>query len=61
MEMQAPDFWNDPEKSNQKMREAKNLKDIVGTMDGLSSQYEDILALIEMGYEIGRASCRERV
>ena len=39
MEMQAPDFWNDPEKSNQKMREAKNLKDIVGTMDGLSSQY----------------------
>lgn len=51
MEMQAPDFWNDPEKSNQKMREAKNLKDIVGTMDGLSSQYEDILTLIEMGYE----------
>ena len=49
--MQAPDFWNDPEKSNQKMREAKNLKDIVGTMDGLSSQYEDILTLIEMGYE----------
>lgn len=51
MEMQAPDFWNDPEKSNQKMREAKNLKDIVGTMDGLSSQYDDILTLIEMGYE----------
>ena len=51
MEMQAPDFWNDPEKSNQKMREAKNLKDIVGTMDGLSSQSEDILTLIEMGYE----------
>ena len=49
--MQAPDFWNDPEKSNQKMREAKNLKDIVGTMDGLSSQYDDILTLIEMGYE----------
>ena len=51
MEMQAPDFWNDPEKSNQKMREAKNLKDIVGTMDGLSSQYDDILTLVEMGYE----------
>ena len=51
MEMQAPDFWSDPEKSNQKMREAKNLKDIVGTMDGLSSQYDDILTLIEMGYE----------
>lgn len=51
MEMQEPGFWDDPEKSNQKMREAKNLKDIVNTMDGLSSQYEDILTLIEMGYE----------
>ena len=49
--MQAPDFWDDPEKSNQKMREAKGLKDIVETMDGLSSQYNDILELIELGYE----------
>ena len=51
MEMQEPGFWDDPEKSNQKMREAKGLKDIVSTMDGLSGQYEDILTLIEMGYE----------
>ncbi|MBD5477562.1 MAG: peptide chain release factor 2 [Lachnospiraceae bacterium] len=51
MEMQAPDFWNDPEKSNQKMRESKGLKDIVDTMNSLSSQYDDILTLIEMGYE----------
>ena len=51
MEMQAPGFWDDPEKSNQKMRESKQLKDVVETMDGLSSQYEDILTLIEMGYE----------
>lgn len=51
MEMQAPDFWNDPEKSNQKMRESKSLKDIVDTMDGLSGQFHDILELIEMGYE----------
>ena len=49
--MQAPDFWNDPEKSNQKMRESKGLKDIVETMNSLSSQYDDILTLIEMGYE----------
>ena len=49
--MQAPDFWDNPEKSNQKMREAKGLKDIVETMDGLSGQYEDILTLIELGYE----------
>ncbi|MCM1416071.1 MAG: peptide chain release factor 2 [bacterium] len=51
MEMQAPDFWDDPEKSNQKMRESKGLKDIVETMDALSGQYEDILTLIELGYE----------
>lgn len=49
--MQAPGFWDDPEKSNQKMREAKNLKDIVDTMNGLTGQYDDILTLIEMGYE----------
>ncbi len=49
--MQAPDFWNDPEKSNQKMRESKGLKDIVDTMNALSGQYDDILMLIEMGYE----------
>lgn len=51
MEMQAPDFWDNPEKSNQKMRESKGLKDVVETMDGLSSQYNDILELIELGYE----------
>ncbi|MCM1199698.1 MAG: peptide chain release factor 2 [Bacteroides fragilis] len=51
MEMQEPGFWDDPEKSNQKMREARNLKDTVETVRGLESQYEDILTLIEMGYE----------
>ena len=49
--MQAPGFWDDPEKSNQKMREAKSLKDVVDTMNNLSGQYDDILTLIEMGYE----------
>jgi peptide chain release factor 2 len=51
MEMQAPDFWDDPEKSNQKMRESKSLKDVVDTVNGLMRQYDDILTLIEMGYE----------
>ncbi len=51
MEMQAPGFWDDPEKSNQKMRESKSLKDTVDTMNGLERQYDDILTLIEMGYE----------
>ena len=51
MEMQAPGFWDDPEKSNQKMKESKSLKDVVDTMNALSGQYDDILTLIEMGYE----------
>ncbi len=51
MEMQEPGFWDDPEKSNQKMREAKNLKVTVETVRGLENQYEDIMTLIEMGYE----------
>ena len=56
MEMQAPDFWDDPEKSNQKMKESKSLKDVVDTMNALSGQYDDILTLIEMGYEEEDAS-----
>ena len=49
--MEAPGFWDNPEFSNQKMKELKNLKDTVETMEGLESQYEDIETLIEMGYE----------
>ena len=50
-EMEAPGFWDDPERSNQKMKELKNLKDTVGECDKLSAQYDDILTLIDMGYE----------
>ena len=51
MEMEAPGFWDNPDISNQKMKELKNLKDIVETIEGLERQYEDIETLIEMGYE----------
>ena len=51
MEMQSPGFWDNPEVSNKKVKEAKNLKDTVDTINGLGSQYNDILELIEMGYE----------
>lgn len=49
--MEAPGFWDDPDVSNQKMKELKNLKGIVDTINGLESQYEDIETLIEMGNE----------
>lgn len=51
MEMAAPGFWDDPDRSNLKMKELKNLKDTVDEVNGLSTQYDDILTLIEMGYE----------
>lgn len=49
--MEAPDFWNDPEVSQNKMREVKSLKDDVATYAALSTQYDDIETMIEMGYE----------
>ena len=51
MEMEAPGFWDNPDISNQKMKELKNLKDIVETIEGLEHQYEDIETMLEMGYE----------
>ena len=39
--MEAPGFWDDPERSNQKMKELKNLKDTVGECDKLSTQYDE--------------------
>ena len=50
-EMEAPDFWDDPAVSNQKMKEFKSLKDTVTTCNKLLQQYDDIETLIEMGYE----------
>ncbi len=51
MEMEAPGFWDDPDRSNKQMKVLKNLKDTVGVYRKLETQYEDILMLIEMGYE----------
>ena len=51
MEMEAPGFWDDPDYSNKRMKELKNLKDVVGMIQGLYSQKDDIFTLIEMGYE----------
>jgi peptide chain release factor 2 len=49
--MEAPGFWDDPEKSNAKMKELKNMKDTVELINKLGTQYDDILTLIEMGNE----------
>ena len=49
--MEAPGFWDDPDRSNKLMKELKNMKDTVEDFRKLESQYDDILTLIQMGYE----------
>ncbi|MBO4396791.1 MAG: peptide chain release factor 2 [Eubacterium sp.] len=49
--MEAPNFWDDADAASASMKEAKDLKSIVEQADGLSSDYEDIMTLIEMGNE----------
>lgn len=54
--MEAPDFWNDPEISQNKMKQLKSMKDDVATYSDLRTQFEDMETLIEMGYEENDAS-----
>ncbi len=49
--MEAPDFWNDPADSQNKMKELNSLKSDIAVYAQLESSYEDIETLIEMGYE----------
>ena len=48
MEMEAPGFWDNPDVSNRKMKELKDMQGVVDTINGLDAQYEDIFTLIEM-------------
>ncbi len=50
-EMEAPDFWNDADRANGKMKQLKELQKTVEDADGLSASYDDIMMLIEMGNE----------
>lgn len=50
-DMEAPDFWNDVERSNEVMRTVKNLKDTLAAFDTVSEEYEELNVLIEMAEE----------
>ncbi|MCR4674389.1 MAG: PCRF domain-containing protein, partial [Lachnospiraceae bacterium] len=50
-EMEAPDFWNDPEASTKKTKELKSMKDDLRIYDSLEELYGDIEAYIELGNE----------
>lgn len=54
--MEAPDFWDNPESSQESMKTLKSLKDDVETYAHLKELYEEIETLIEMGYEENDAS-----
>ena len=49
--MEAPDFWDDAEVSQKKMKELKSMKDDMETYQNLVTQMEDMETMIEMGYE----------
>ena len=49
--MEAPNFWDDVEGSQKKMKELKSLKDDVEVYAQLEEKYEEIETLIEMGEE----------
>ena len=49
--MEEPGFWDDTEKSQNSMKDLKNLKDTADEYKGLEQSFEDIETLLEMGYE----------
>ena len=49
--MEAPDFWDNAEVSQKKMKELKSMKDDMETYQNLVTQKEDMETLIEMSYE----------
>ncbi|MFP3154273.1 peptide chain release factor 2 [Lachnospiraceae bacterium ZAX-1] len=55
-EMEEVDFWEDSERSKQKMKQLKSLKDDIETYSRLEEEFEEIETLLEMGYETSDAS-----
>ena len=53
--MEEPGFWDNIEKSQETMKELKQLKNSIEIITTLESQYEDLGVLIEMGNEEGDA------
>lgn len=49
--MESPDFWNDAEKAQELVKEAKNLKDSILQFESIKTKFEDVETLIQMGYE----------
>ena len=59
--MEAPDFWDNAEVSQKKMKELKSMKDDMETYQNLITQKEDMETLIEMSYEENDPSMIEEI
>lgn len=55
-DMEALDFWNDVDRSNEVMKTVKNLKDTLAAFEHVNDQYEEVGVLIEMADEENDAS-----
>ncbi len=59
--MEAPDFWDDPTRSQQMMKELSSMKQDVSVYAALASSMDDIETMIEMGMEEDDESLVEEV
>ena len=59
--MEAPDFWDNAEVSQKKMKDLKSMKDDMETYQNLITQKEDMETLIEMSYEENDPSMIEEI
>ncbi len=50
-ESEAPDFWNNVDVANKKMKDLKDLQALVSDAEGLQSSYGDMLDLIDLANE----------
>ena len=50
-QMEEPNFWDDVTSSQFVMKELKQLKSVVESYETLEAERDDILTMIEMGYE----------
>lgn len=49
--VEEPGFWDNPEESQQIMKDLKNLKELIDEIRKLYQGYEDTILLIDMAYE----------
>lgn len=59
--MEQPGFWDDVEKSGKAMKELNSLKSVIQSYEKLYIAYEDILTMIEIGYEENDATIVEDI